>query len=115
MHRTDELTLPKKINNSAQPDSCNFCFSNDGKWLAGFSRFQQTGNLGKEGILKMHSFQLVIRVIFTLKYLLLGKRVYQRNLSVRKTLRPPTDGKLNQALGRFWGEIFHSKEVILPN
>ena len=31
---------------TAQPDSCHFCF-NDGKWLAGFSGSQRTGNHGK--------------------------------------------------------------------
>ena len=44
----------KKNHNSAQPDSCHFCF-NDRKWLAAFFGSQQTGNCGKRGIMKVFS------------------------------------------------------------
>jgi len=94
------------INNSAQPDSCHFCF-NDGKLLASFSGSQQTRDSVKREESRKYCLELVIRAILTQKCMWLGGNIPAIYKSPPgKILRPRSNNKLNHALGRFWGRDF---------
>ena len=66
---------PKCIQFKIDADSCHFCF-NDGKWLAGLTGSQQTGNRGGKWLAGLTGSQQtgnrgkkgIVKVFLTIRY-----------------------------------------------